>query len=249
MCQINLNQTHILAIQQTEINSNLTETVNAEELHQFLEVKTPYDQWIKRRVDALGLEENQDFTTFQQKSWKVIGRPKTELWLTIEAAKHLSMAERNQKGKEARSYFIAIEKKAKAALPQLQQQNKKLLDLFLNSNPLYGKIVRYSQLGLNATETAKLCDLSVDALRHHRVKLADLYLIDPPALGAHNAKSFTLADLDSMATMYSNGLKPPAIAKHFNCSPQTIRSRLKTHFPAMPSSTQGALNRNRATHA
>lgn len=89
-------------------------TISARELHTFLEVNTRYNDWIKRMLEY-GFEEGQDFTLVSQK--RVTNNPKnpnTELFdylLTIEAAKEISMIQRNEKGKMARKYFIEIEKR------------------------------------------------------------------------------------------------------------------------------------------
>jgi len=94
---------------------NGIETVNARELHEFLESKRDFSNWIKGRVEDFEFIEGTDFTTFLAKS---NGRPKKEYFITIEMAKELSMVERNAKGKQARKYFIECEKRLKPQLPQ-----------------------------------------------------------------------------------------------------------------------------------
>lgn len=83
--------------------------VSARELHAFLESKKDFSDWIKGKIDAYGFQEDKDFTTFQGKSTG--GRPTTEYAITIGMAKELGMVERNEKGKEARLYFIECENK------------------------------------------------------------------------------------------------------------------------------------------
>lgn len=58
------------------------------------------------------LIENVDYVVFHN-SMKNLegGRPQIEYALTIDAAKELSMVEGNEKGKQARRYFIACEKR------------------------------------------------------------------------------------------------------------------------------------------
>ncbi|MBV6342420.1 antA/AntB antirepressor family protein, partial [Candidatus Magnetobacterium casensis] len=48
----------------------------------------------------------------------VEGRPEWDVYLTLDMAKQLSMVEKNDKGKEARLYFIACEKELKRLLSQ-----------------------------------------------------------------------------------------------------------------------------------
>jgi anti-repressor protein len=86
------------------------QTVNARELHGFLEVKTAFKDWISRRIEDFGFIEDQDFCSFLSESG---GRPSKEYALTVDMAKELSMVERNAKGKQARLYFIECERRAK----------------------------------------------------------------------------------------------------------------------------------------
>jgi len=87
--------------------SNGNSVVSARELHQFLEVKTDFKDWIIRMLDY-GFEENKDFSSFLSESNG--GRPSKEYALTIDCAKEISMIQRTEKGKQARQYFIECEK-------------------------------------------------------------------------------------------------------------------------------------------
>jgi len=85
-------------------------TVSARDLHEFLEVNTPYTQWFDR-MKEYGFTENVDYLSLSQKSEKPQGgRPQTNHQLTVEMAKELCMLQRNEKGKQARQYFIELEK-------------------------------------------------------------------------------------------------------------------------------------------
>ena len=88
------------------------ETVNARELHDFLGSKKDFSDWMKYRINQYGFSEETDFTTRLGKSTG--GRPSKEYFITIDMAKELSMVENNERGREARRYFIAREKQAKA---------------------------------------------------------------------------------------------------------------------------------------
>ena len=95
--------------------------VSARELHAFLEVKTKFASWIDRRIKEFGFTEGSDYITFSQ-NWENGGRS-IEYVLTLDMAKELSMVERNERGKQARQYFIDAEK----ALRQLTAQPNQLL--------------------------------------------------------------------------------------------------------------------------
>ena len=86
------------------------ETVNARELHEFLENKQDFSNWIKARINKYGFIEDVDFTLILAKSTG--GRPSTEYYISLDMAKELSMVENNEKGRQARKYFIEREKQA-----------------------------------------------------------------------------------------------------------------------------------------
>lgn len=99
-------------------NNDGRTVVNARDLHEFLESRKDFSSWIKDRIERYDLAENEDyvvFTEFGENSKG--GRPKKEYALTLDAAKELSMVEGNEKGKQARKYFIACEKKLKGENP------------------------------------------------------------------------------------------------------------------------------------
>ena len=92
---------------QIKTNENHEPIISGRDLHQFLEVKTPYDTWFPRMIEY-GFEDKKDFSTFLLESTG--GRPSTDHVLKIDTAKEISMIQRNEKGKQARQYFIAVEK-------------------------------------------------------------------------------------------------------------------------------------------
>lgn len=102
------------------------QTVNARELHAFLEVKSRFNDWVKNRINECRFIENQDFVTLTKNL--VSGGQQTEYFLTLDAAKHFAMLERNERGFEARQYFIDCEKRAQA-VPQIPQTLSEALRL------------------------------------------------------------------------------------------------------------------------
>ncbi len=112
------------------------QTVNARELHEFLENGDHFAGWIRDRIAKYGFIENQDFESFSAISEKPNGgRPRTEYYLTLNMAKELAMVENNERGRMARKYFIACEErllrelkeKAQRALPPVDES--RLLDM------------------------------------------------------------------------------------------------------------------------
>lgn len=84
-------------------------TVLGRDLHEVLEVETPYNKWFPRMCEY-GFAENTDYQTFlSNRSDGKAGKPKTDHQLTIEMAKEICMIQRSEKGKQCRQYFIAVE--------------------------------------------------------------------------------------------------------------------------------------------
>lgn len=120
----------LIKIENTTMGQEVKETVNARELHSFLEVSTRFNDWIVSRINDFGFVEDQDFTTFTENPVK--GRPAKEYALSLDMAKELSMVERNEKGKQARQYFIECERRAKYPVQALN--NPALLKQLLLAN-------------------------------------------------------------------------------------------------------------------
>lgn len=95
------------------VTKNDEQYVSGRDLHMFLEINTPYSKWFNRMCEY-GFVENVDYFTMDKKVLREDGRvmPQTQFEhdLTIEMAKQLCMLARNEKGREAREYFIEVEK-------------------------------------------------------------------------------------------------------------------------------------------
>ena len=87
--------------------------VSSRELHEFLEVRTKYGDWFNR-MKEYGFTEGVDYVLVAQKrETKNPRNPFTEFidhQLSIPMAKELCMIQRTERGKQARQYFLAIEK-------------------------------------------------------------------------------------------------------------------------------------------
>lgn len=107
---------HFPAVVEGRIGETAVATVNARELHAFLEVGKDFSTWIKDRIDQYGFSENVDYVTFDaapQNGGAGNRGLRREYAITIDMAKELSMVERNAQGKRARQYFIECERRAK----------------------------------------------------------------------------------------------------------------------------------------
>ncbi|EGT1673733.1 phage antirepressor Ant [Campylobacter coli] len=88
-----------------EINS-----ANAREIFQFLNSEQEYANWIKNRISHYNFIENQDYII---ELVYTKGRPRKDYYVTLDMAKELCMVENNEKGRQARRYFIECEKRLK----------------------------------------------------------------------------------------------------------------------------------------
>ena len=85
--------------------------VSERELHNFLEVETPYHKWFPRMCEY-GFTENEDYAVTDIFVHNPAGGPQSmkDAALSIDMAKEICMIQRNEKGKIARQYFLALER-------------------------------------------------------------------------------------------------------------------------------------------
>lgn len=123
-----------------KINSN--NTVSARELHEFLKIETRFDIWFNR-MKEYGFVEKVDYEKIVSEV-HVQKRTRTyeqvDYEITLDMAKEISMLQRSEKGKQARTYFINCEKKLREVVKKplttleqlklhylaLDEQNKEL---------------------------------------------------------------------------------------------------------------------------
>ena len=97
-----LQNQELFQISETEINGVLTKTINARDLHSFLEVGRKFSTWIKDRIEKYEFVEDQDFIIISQNRETIDknGYNKVsvaiEYSITFDMAKELSMVENNE---------------------------------------------------------------------------------------------------------------------------------------------------------
>ncbi|WP_144472687.1 phage antirepressor KilAC domain-containing protein [Bacillus pumilus] len=107
--------------------------VSGRDLHEFLEIKTEYRKWFNR-MKEYGFVENVDFVRVTQKCPTLGGaQERVDHHIKIPMAKEIAMLQRNEKGKQARLYFLELEEKwnspemvMKRAMDYLNSQVDKL---------------------------------------------------------------------------------------------------------------------------
>ncbi|WP_330168534.1 antA/AntB antirepressor family protein [Bartonella grahamii] len=125
---------YLIDIHKTMIDGDTVQTVNARELHTFLEIGKDFSTWITDRINKYNLLENQDFVCSPILGSKGRGgHNRKDYHLILSVAKELSMLENNKKGREARLYFIKCERLLKKVVtPQVDYSKPEALLGVLN---------------------------------------------------------------------------------------------------------------------
>ncbi|WP_418180615.1 antA/AntB antirepressor family protein [Aliarcobacter lanthieri] len=143
----------IIKVTKNEIGNTELNSVNAREIHSYLEVKTHLSTWIQRAISKYDFKENIDFSILKSGNPNG-GRDVLDYIVTIDMAKELAMLENNPKGREVRKCFIQIEKEhinylenrselsidnnsyKTKYLEVLERENKLLRDMFYQNSIL-----------------------------------------------------------------------------------------------------------------
>jgi phage anti-repressor protein len=111
MNELKLIESGLIKVYETEKGEKV---VNGRELHEGLENKRQYADWVKQRLIEVDAVENEDYISISQNCEKPSGgRPTIDYILKLNIAKEMAMLEKNSKGKEYRRYLITIEEKYK----------------------------------------------------------------------------------------------------------------------------------------
>src|SRR5690625_569583 len=89
--------------------------VNLRDLHNYLEVTTRFNDWAYRMFDY-GFTEGQDYvevSLLKNEQQTRGGHNRRDWAVTLDTAKEIAMIQRTDKGKQARQYFIEVEKRAR----------------------------------------------------------------------------------------------------------------------------------------
>lgn len=109
---------------------NGQQLVSARNLHEFLEVTERFQQWFDKKVEKYNFKKNKDFIGC--KVFHALAKQEIQDYLlTLPMAKEISMIQNNEKGKQARQYFIKCEEAWNSEdmilSRALEIQNKKVL--------------------------------------------------------------------------------------------------------------------------
>ena len=105
------------------------QAVSARELHEFLGSKQRFTDWITNRIEKYRFIKNEDYEVFHKFMKNPSGgRPLDEYALTLDMAKELCMVENNDKGRQARRYFIEAEKRFNALKKEREDETLNSLE-------------------------------------------------------------------------------------------------------------------------
>lgn len=156
--------------------------VSARDLHDFLEVGARYNDWFPRMCEY-GFAEGDDFNLLkiervQNEGGRMVTRTVDDAVLTIDMAKELCMIQRNEKGKQARQYFLQIEKdwnspeKVMARALQIAGDKLKRLESKVEADApkvLFADAVSASKTSILVGELAKLLKQNGVDIGQHRL--------------------------------------------------------------------------------
>lgn len=143
--------------------------VSARDLHEFLEVGTKYADWFPRMCEY-GFAEGQDFNLLknervQQEGNRMVSRIVDDAAVSIDMAKEICMLQRNERGKQARQYFLQLEKDwnspERVMARALQIADRKIMELSVQAEKdkpkvLFADAVATSKTSILVGELAKI---------------------------------------------------------------------------------------------
>lgn len=139
---------------QVKVNKNNEQVVSGRDLHEFLEINTPYVKWFNRMLEY-GFEENIDYLVTDIFVHNSKGGRQTQIdhILKMDMAKEICMIQRTEKGRKARRYFIEIEKawndpqKVLERATNVQKRENILVSKHKRQRPLLNYILDYMDFG------------------------------------------------------------------------------------------------------
>lgn len=153
----------LIKITKSVDNKNI---VNARELHQGLESKKKFADWVKNKIlNNPFFVEDEDYCLLPRLVKQTEGRGghnKVDYAITLECAKRVAMAEQTDKGEEVRTYFLDCEKRLQTK-EQFQVPQTFLQAMELATKSL--KQIEEQKVELNqANKTIETKDEEIDTL-------------------------------------------------------------------------------------
>lgn len=174
----------LFALIAQSIGDETQQTVNARELHSFLEVGKDFSTWIKDRIEKYGFVEDVDYVKIDSPKMgnqKGGDRRSIEYYISLSMGKEIGMVERTEKGRVVRHYFIECEKRLKEtrqqmalAIPQTLPEALRLAADLAEKNQ---QLLEQAKID---TPKAEWCDRVTAANEHMTITQAAKTLNYPP---------------------------------------------------------------------
>ncbi|MCX7175925.1 MAG: antA/AntB antirepressor family protein [Proteobacteria bacterium] len=108
----------LIPIEDHQVGAEQVPAVSARSLYAWLESPENFFSWIESRIVRFGFVRDTDFALheiMEPDSRGLRGQQgRNDYYLTLDMAKELALVERNEKGRQARQYFITSERRLKA---------------------------------------------------------------------------------------------------------------------------------------
>lgn len=118
-CNVQSKTGDLLPVFSGDLGGNRVKLVDARALHSFMKVRRDFTTWIKGRIEKFRFVIGEDFISISRSPIPGSGNrgASIDYHLTLDMAKELSMVENNDRGRQARRYFIECEKRLQQIAP------------------------------------------------------------------------------------------------------------------------------------
>jgi len=131
----------IISTVNATIGGEEVNAVNARELHKFLNSKQEFANWIKNRISEYDFKQGLDFDLINLSNQKGRGgdRRSIDYIISLDMAKELAMVENNDRGRQARQYFIEIERNSRRIESAVNNQIAAIIPIIKENERLKAK--------------------------------------------------------------------------------------------------------------
>lgn len=167
--------------------------VSARELYEFIEVKERFTRWMERMLEY-GFVEHSDYEAvniYVQCQNGIGGTTKKDYALTLDCAKQIAMLQRNDRGRQARDYFIQCEKNLQSMIKTLPQDYLSALKALVVSEEEKQKAL---EIAMENERKVKERDRYINS-NHHKVDFYDdcVYEDDETTYDMNSAAKIVMA--------------------------------------------------------
>lgn len=224
----------LINVTQRTIGQQTVPTVNARELHTYLDSKQKFADWINNRINQYTFVENQDFIivlNLVSENYEIKkhggDRRSKDYFITLNMAKELSMVERTAKGREARQYFIACEQQLYKLQAQ-QRQHTEQSQITKNANWHLTQLIHTLKNVVHQQQKAmdKIVSLHEQSLQ---LQAQSLELLQrQPQVNTKSYRQATSDDIDPVHELLEQGYSIRQVSERLGLSVYAV-SRIKHH--------------------